>query len=152
MAWQYFHHSTWLPILTTHCFSSSLVFKFSRSSKLTWWRFLHCSCRSLSHSPPNSSSAPLPSHLSWSMCFFHIFTVFSLSFLLLLSPHPSHLTLPLFLSSCRLFISSSAHDELRYKVMDACLCGTSLLIVFLSSSSFPLSSPPLTLPPASWVH
>lgn len=40
--------------------------------------------------------------------------------------------LPIFSSSCRPFISSSADVELRYKVKDACLSGTSLLIVFLS--------------------
>lgn len=38
--------------------------------------------------------------------------------------------LHIFLSSCKPFMSSPAQDELRYKVLDACLCGTSLLIVF----------------------
>lgn len=68
--------------------------------------------------------------LSLSISYFHSLSI------------PLVFPLPIFLS-CRPFISFSTHNEQRYKVMDACLCGTSLLIVFLSSS-FP---PPHSLFP-----
>lgn len=97
---------------------------------------------------------PTFSYSLWSLC---SFSNFHSSLLDSLFPSiPLVFPLPIFLSSCRPFISSSAHDELRYKVMDACLCGTSLLIVFHSPPSHSLFPPHLSLylpiPPASWVH
>lgn len=58
----------------------------------------------------------------------------------MLSLHPSRLSCThIFFCPSPGFLIFSLHDELRYKVMDACLCGTSPLIVFpffLSHCSF----------------
>lgn len=87
-------------------------------------------------------SAPLPSYSLWSLC---SFSYFHSSLSLFLYSHflsfPLVSPLHIFLSSCKPFMSSSAQDELRYKVMDACLCGTSLLIVFPPHLSLYLQPP-----------
>lgn len=75
--------------------------------------------------------------------FLHIHGALFQIFSSIIFPFP----LPIFLSSCRPLVSSSAHDELRYKVMGTCLCATSLLIVFLSPSPHSLFPPHLSLYP-----
>lgn len=102
------------------------------SLEILWWH-VHL----LVFFPPFTSVPLFFSLWSWSsLQILTVLSIFDSRFLLILLVFPPVHTF--FLSFSRPLIFS-LHDELRYKVMDACLCGTSPLIVFpffLSHCSF----------------